>query len=62
MHTDHQNPVIPLAGFDSWNGVIERMFCPASELKHLCKTEHALKTKIENAERRKFKKEKLVNK
>ena len=46
---DHQVPVVPLTGFDSWDAVIERLKSPA--LQVLCDPCHALKTKAENAER-----------
>lgn len=58
---DHIEPVIPVAGWDDWNGYIQRMFF--GELQVLCnytgirngkKSCHAIKTKEENALRKKY--------
>ena len=54
---DHIQTVVPLSGFDSWSGVIGRLFCDAKDLQVLCKkTCHAKKTRDENTERRRLKK------
>ena len=52
MHADHIDPVIPLNGFDSWDAVIERMFCEKEGFRILCKECHSKVTKEENAARR----------
>lgn len=36
INVDHDPPVILLTGFDSWDGVFNRMFVPADKLKILC--------------------------
>lgn len=46
---DHIDPVVPVTGFDSWDGVIHRM--RHNELMTLCESCHKTKTKSENAER-----------
>lgn len=53
---NHIHPVIPVTGFDSWDGVIERMFCEKPGLEALCKSCHKIVTKEENSERKEFKK------
>lgn len=53
---DHIEPVILVSGFDSWDGVIRRMYCPAEGLQVLCKTCHSVKTKEENALRKLYNK------
>ncbi len=45
---DHVTPVTPVAGFDSWDGFISRLFCPPSKLAVMCKPCHKIKTKSEN--------------
>ena len=55
MHADHLSPVVPLTGFDSWDGVIERMFCEADGFQALCIPCHKELTKEENEERRRLK-------
>lgn len=56
MQADHINSVIPLTGFDSWDKVIERMFCEIEGYQALCKDCHKIKTKEENKIRRENKK------
>lgn len=48
---DHIIPVVPLAGFDSWDGYLERLFCEVEGLQVLCKGCHAAKSKGEVHER-----------
>lgn len=55
---DHIDPMIPLTGFDNWTSVFQRLF--HGSLQVLCKGKgscHQKKTNRENAQRRKFKKE-----
>ena len=52
VEVNHIIPVIPVAGFDSWDGVIERLFCEQEGLEVLCKPCHKEITKQENAERK----------
>lgn len=51
FNVDHVKPVIPLKGFDSWDGFITRLFCPKSGLQILCKPCHKEKTNKENKKR-----------
>lgn len=53
VEVNHIIPVVPLTGFDSWNMVIERMFCEKEHLEVLCKPCHKTLTKEENSERNK---------
>lgn len=48
MQADHVNPVIPLTGFDSWDKVIERLFCEVDGYQAVCRECHKIKTKEEN--------------
>lgn len=63
---DHIEPVIPLEGLPQqgdlpdFNIYAERLFCPKENLQGLCKTCHDAKSKEENKQRRKFKKESSV--
>jgi len=52
MHADHVVPIVPLTGFDSWDNVIERLYCEKAGFQPLCKICHSAKTKIENKQRR----------
>ncbi len=52
VEVNHIIPVIPITGFDSWDGVIERMFCEGEHLEVLCKPCHKEITKQENKERK----------
>jgi hypothetical protein len=52
VEVNHITPVVPLTGFDSWDGVIERMFCEKHELEVLCKPCHSEISKKENSERK----------
>jgi 5-methylcytosine-specific restriction endonuclease McrA len=55
---DHIVPVVPLGGHDSWDEVIERLFCELDGLQVLCQPCHKVKTAEENATRKQLKKEK----
>ena len=52
VEVNHIDAVVPVTGFDSWDGVINRMFCEREGLEVLCKPCHKGITKLEN-ERRK---------
>lgn len=52
VEVNHIIPVIPVTGFDSWDGVIERLFCEETGLEVLCKPCHKEVTKAENEERK----------
>lgn len=53
VDADHISPVVPLTGFDSWDGVINRMFCREDGvqvdhiLQVLCKPCHKDKSRAE---------------
>jgi hypothetical protein len=56
MQADHTNPVIPLSGFDSWDGVISRLYCEKDGFQPICKPCHKGKTLLENQQRKALKK------
>jgi 5-methylcytosine-specific restriction endonuclease McrA len=61
MQIDHKDPIIPVGETledQSWDKVIDRVWCDERLLQALCKPCHDQKTKAENAERRRLKKEK----
>lgn len=53
FQADHLEPIVPVSGWDNWDGYIERMM--DGLVVACCKTCHAKKTKQENAQRRKRK-------
>ncbi len=57
IQVDHIIPVMGLAGFDTWEGVIERMFCGPDSLQVLCKSCHKKKSAEEAGVRAKVKRE-----
>jgi 5-methylcytosine-specific restriction endonuclease McrA len=52
VEVNHKVPVVPVTGFDSWDGVIERLFCEADGLEVVCKTCHKEITKQEREQRK----------
>jgi hypothetical protein len=52
VEVNHIDPVVPVSGFDSWDGVVERLFCEESGLEVVCKPCHKTITKDENASRK----------
>lgn len=56
MEINHIVPVVPVEGFDSWDGVVERLFCEKGGLEALCKPCHKIVTKGENQQRKENKK------
>lgn len=52
VQVNHITPVVPVSGFDSWDGVVERMFCEKSGLEVLCIPCHKQVTKEENEQRK----------
>lgn len=61
MQVDHVVPLIGVyeeLGDLTWDELISRLWCEPSNLRVLCKPCHLKKTKAENAERRRIKKEK----
>lgn len=65
MEVDHKEPVIPkgktLEEMD-WNEVVDRVWCNEKNLIAICKPCHKQKTKAEQAERRRIKKEQASEK
>lgn len=60
LEVDHMEPIIPVGETleeQSWDQVIDRVWCDESKLQALCDTCHNSKTKEENSERRRIKKE-----
>jgi 5-methylcytosine-specific restriction endonuclease McrA len=57
---DHIDPVIPIEGFQTWDDVINRLFCEEDGYQAICKKCHDEKTKKENTQRKAFRKEKAV--
>jgi hypothetical protein len=52
---DHIEPVVPVTGWDSWEAVIDRLFCEPEGFQGLCKAGcHAKKSKEENAARKRL--------
>jgi hypothetical protein len=51
VQVNHITPVIPVSGFDSWDGVVERMFCEKDNLEVLCIPCHKSVTAQENQQR-----------
>jgi len=59
MALDHVQPVVPLEGWDNWDGFINRLFCPSEGYQLICKSPcHDTKTMIEDEMRKSYKKEK----
>lgn len=52
VEANHINPVVPVTGFDSWTGVIERLLCELDGWEALCKPCHKKVSATENAERK----------
>ena len=52
IQVNHITPVVPTTGFDSWDGVISRLFCEKSGLEALCIPCHKQITRSENEERK----------
>lgn len=60
MQVDHEVPIIrPTETLEalSWDEVVDRVWCDERNLRAICVDCHKVKTKVENAERRRLKKE-----
>lgn len=55
---DHISPIVPITGWDDFQGFIERLFCKEDMMQILCKSCHKIKTDEENQERKKYKEKK----
>ena len=51
INVDHINPAVPVTGWDSWDGYIERLFCSEDGLQVLCDLCHLMKTAAERSAR-----------
>lgn len=56
VQLDHINPVVPLEGFDSWDGFIDRLFCPESGFRVLCESCHKIVTDADREVRKVYRK------
>lgn len=54
VQLDHIDPIVPVRGWDSWDGYIERLFCPGSGYQVCCRSCHASKTLLEKELRKQF--------
>ena len=52
---DHIEPIVPIAGFTTWDDVISRALCEKSGFQVLCKPCHLIKSKEENEQRKQHK-------
>lgn len=59
VHIDHVEPIVPVTGFDSWDNVFQRLYCPSEELQKLCQSCHSAKTLRENIQRKDNRRKKL---
>ena len=48
IQLDHIVSVVPVTGWDSFDGFIERLYCPKEGYQVLCREHHEIKTTIEN--------------
>lgn len=65
LEIDHMDPIIPVGETleeQSWDKVIDSIWCDERRLQALCDSCHNTKTKTENTERRRLKKEKAAKK
>ena len=53
---DHIEPVVPLTGWDNWDGFIDRLFCEEDGYQCLCPECHHTLTQCQNKIRRENKK------
>lgn len=54
IRRDHIDPVIPVTGFDNFDGVIRRIFCSKDKIQILCIKCHDIKTIKEDLLREKY--------
>ena len=58
IQLDHKIPVVPVTGWDGFDGFIDRLLCDEEGYQVLCKHHHEIKTVEENGQRKEIKKEK----
>lgn len=54
IQVDHIVPIVPVEGWDSWEGFINRLYCEPSGLQILDKSCHKSKTFLENELRKQY--------
>jgi hypothetical protein len=52
IQLDHVSPIVPLTGWDNFDGFIDRLLCDTEGYQVLCKEHHQAKTIVENSERK----------
>ena len=52
IQLDHISPVVPVTGWDGFDGFIERLFCETEGYQILCHEHHEAKTLLENGDRK----------
>lgn len=62
IQLDHKDPVVPVSGWDGFDGFIDRLLCDENQYQVLCRAHHEDKTKNENSIRKETKKSKKLKK
>ena len=52
VEVNHVLPIVPISGWDTWDGLIARLFCEKEHLEVLCKPCHKAITAQENIQRK----------
>lgn len=52
VQLDHIVAVVPVTGWDGFDGFVDRLFCDDSGYQVLCSEHHAIKTSVENGIRK----------
>lgn len=47
MQLDHVLPIVPIDGWDTWDGYIKRLFCQSEGFAVLCRSCHSAKSATE---------------
>lgn len=55
VHLDHEPPVVPVSGWDNWDGFVNRLFCDEDSFQVLCPECDEIKTTEEKKKRMEFK-------
>ncbi len=56
VQLDHRAPIVPVTGWDGFDGFIDRLLCDVNGFSVLCKEHHSTKTSVENQQRKDNKK------
>jgi hypothetical protein len=62
IQLDHTDPVVPVEGWDNWEGFITRLYCDASGYSVMCRPCHKSKTFLENELRKQYRPPKIKKK